>query len=183
MSRILLFTLLALLFFGTGCATNRVQNYYTDTEYKTESHPEYALAPLLFQYKFVNPVQEHEILILDNQRQKFTVRIRDPKVSAEGFIVNLPAGRSYAVASFYIINGLTKKELQVAKSLPTFVLSKNRLTRIRGFDVINDSDPDSDTVSIAPWDGMTDNLLTVQATRKFQIDEKSIQTVDIFRKP
>ena len=161
-----------------GCQSASKVEYYVDADYKADSSEE--TSALLFQYKFVNPVDEHELLIIDSEKQQFRIRVKESQ-SNEGFVVNLPSDKEYAIASFILFVDTKKKELQLGKSLPLFRLSRDRMTRIRGFDIINDKDPEVNTISIAPWDGMTDNLLIVQAARKFQVPEKMIRTINIFR--
>ena len=94
----------------------------------------------------------------------------------------MPSNSQYAIASFFILTAGTKKELKLGKELPLFSLSREKLTRIRGFDIINDQDPNVNSISLAPWDGMTENLLILQAAKKFQVPEKSIRTINIFKK-
>ncbi len=170
----------SLLFLGCQSKMTAV-SFHSDVTYKDTLDGEIPKAPLLFQYKFVSPVEEHEILLLDSQRKHYYVRIPKAKEAVDGFIVNLPAVEQYALAGFFIVTGKTKKELKLGNELFLFTLSQNVLTRIRGFDIINDSNPKSNSVSIAPWDGMTDNMLVVQAAKKFQIPEKSIRTINIFK--
>ncbi len=183
-SRICRFPILIMfsLFLFSGCQSKTTAvSYHSDVTYKDSLDGEIPKAPLLFQYKFVSPVEEHEILLLDSQRKQYYVRIPKAKEAVDGFIVNLPAVEQYALAGFFIVTGKSKKELKLGNELFLFTLSQNVLTRIRGFDIINDSNPKSNSVSIAPWDGMTDNMLVVQAAKKFQIPEKSIRTINIFK--
>ncbi len=161
-----------------GCQAGSKVDYYVDADYKADSKEDTSV--LLFQYKFVNPVDEHELWIIDNEKQQYRIRVKESQ-SNEGFVVNLPVDKEYAIASFILFDGTKKRELQLGKTLPLFKLTRDRVTRIRGFDIINDKDPTVNTISIAPWDGMTDNLLIVQAARKFQVPERMIRTINIFR--
>jgi hypothetical protein len=166
-----------------GCQTaKRPIAYYSNSAYKDDMDGEEKKAPLLLQYKFVRPVDRHEILIIDEKKKAYLIPVKDFKEASEGFVVNLPVNHQYALASFFIILENSKKELQLGRELPLFRLSSDVLTRIRGFDIINDENPDSNSISIAPWDGLTDNLLIVQAAKRFEVLEKSIRTVDVFKK-
>lgn len=179
--------LCSLIFFSTicllGCQSVKPTAYYSDASFKENLDGEIQTAPLLMQYKFLTEVDRHEILLVDDQKKKYKIPVRDSKEASEGFVVNLPVGHQYALASFYILNGSSKKELKLGNDLLLFHINREKLTRIRGFDIINDPDPKSNLISIAPWDGLTDNLLIIQAAKKFGVPEKSIRTIDIFKKP
>jgi len=182
MKRLISLALIISSFSIIGCQTPTITPYYSDVSYKAGLDGEEIKAPLLFQYKFISPVEEHELMIIDNESKQYFIRIKGTQEARQGFIVNLPANHQYALASFFIINGGAKKELQLGQNLTLFRLSREKLTRVRGFDIINDQDPKTNSVSIAPWDGMTDNLLIIQAAKKFQVPEKFIRTIDIFKK-
>lgn len=174
--------LIITLFCFLGCQSVKPLTYYSDSSYKENLDGEIRKAPLLVQYKFVTPVETHELILIDDQKKQYHIPVRDSQEASEGFVINLPANHQYALASFLITNSKNRKELQLGRELPLFSLSHEKLTRIRGFDIINDQDPKSNSISIAPWDGLTDNLLIIQTAKKFNVPEKSIRTIDIFKK-
>jgi hypothetical protein len=181
MKYIFLLFLSAFLFL-LGCATSATIPYYGNDEYKDYLNQDASLAPLLIQYRFVSSVENQEIMILNDKGIKFFVHVEDVSHAAQGFVINLPANHSYAIASLLMTVNKQKREIVLAKNLPLFSIAPNRLTRIRGFDIINDKDQTSTNFALAPWDPKTDNAIALQSAKRFNLPDNAVRTVDIFKR-
>ncbi len=155
--------------------------HYLSDDYKDHQQDAVVLAPVLLQYRFITPITAHELLILNEKGGQFYVHIDGTDEAKAGYIVNLPANHQYAIASLFLYMDKIKKELVLEKKLPLFNIDPNTLTRIRGFNIINDPDPRTDAITIVPWDKENEKIATHLAAQKYHVPEKSIKTINIFQ--
>lgn len=84
-------------FLLTACVTGIKVQDQGPVELKKTDAGNILLAPLVMQYKIDIPVNEYEILFLDENKKRYQIKMNTQMDTTKGVVLYLPAGYSYAL--------------------------------------------------------------------------------------
>ena len=109
--KILLMSVLA--FLTTACVTGVKVQDQGPVNLKAMDTNGAPLAPLVLQYKIDIPVTEYEILILDENKKRYQIKMNTATNTENGVVLYLPAGRSYALNKFVYIRDKAPRQQEL----------------------------------------------------------------------
>ena len=118
----------ASLFILTSCGTTLKARFDSTVEYDKKN-----MVPVIFTYHFKAPHDTHEVFIFDQDDRRYQFKVSNNENTRDGFIVYLPANKTYFINSILHVRGRVRQEFLFGQEQIFFKTKNNEPTIVRGF--------------------------------------------------
>lgn len=129
------------------------------------------LAPVLLQYKFLIPSDQHELFFWDQDKNRFNLKVSGKTDTASGILIYLPADRAYALSGFLTVKTVARTEYSLGTELNLFRVKPGMINVLPYFEISPAGDQfDFDQSSTSKWESATKKFSPLKPVNEIKVD-------------